>query len=113
MSKKRFAYPIFVSLFLLPTVYLEFGQVQIIASFVMGAHWGISAFHSGWALSDGNCLAGKVVALVLLVLSSRSPAVQALEMQQMSTLVCVLIAAGSFSCLLVILMFLQESSLPW
>jgi hypothetical protein len=93
-DEQRFAYPIFVSLFLLPTVYLEFGQVQIIASFVMTAALAISIplwlGLIGWQLSRW-----KVVALVLLVLSC-SPAVQALEMQQISTLVCVLIAAGSF-----------------
>jgi hypothetical protein len=93
-DEQRFAYPIFVSLFLLPTVYLEFGQVQIIASFVMTAALAISTplwlDFVGWQLSRS-----KVVALVLLVLSC-SPAVQALEMQQISTLVCVLIAAGSF-----------------
>jgi Glycosyltransferase family 87 len=93
-DEQRFAYPIFVSLFLLPTVYLEFGQVQIIASFVMTAALAISIplwlGFVGWQLSRW-----KVVALVLLVLSC-SPAVQALEMQQISTLVCVLIAAGSF-----------------
>src|SRR6476661_6125887 len=54
-DEQRFAYPVFVSLFLLPTVYLEFGQVQIIASFVMTAALAISIplwlGFVGWQLS--------------------------------------------------------------
>ena len=93
-DEQRFAYPIFVSLFLLPTVTLEFSQVRIIASLVMAAALAISIplwlTFIGWQLARW-----KVVVLVLLVLSC-SPAVQALEMQQISTLVCALIAAGAF-----------------
>jgi hypothetical protein len=93
-DEQRFAYPIFVSLFLLPTVNLEFSRVQIIASLVMAATLAISIplwlGFIGWQLARW-----KVAVLMLLVLSC-SPAVQALEMQQISTLVCALIATGAF-----------------
>lgn len=93
-DEQRFAYPIYVSLFLLPTVNLAFSQVRIIASFVMAVALAISVplwlGFIGWQLTRE-----RVVVLVLLVLSC-SPAVQALEMQQLGTLVCAFIAAGAF-----------------
>jgi hypothetical protein len=93
-DEQRFAYPIYVSLFLWPTVNLAFSQVRVIASLVMAVALGISVplwmGFVGWQLTHR-----KVVVLVLLVLSC-SPAVQALEMQQISTLVCAFIAAGAF-----------------
>ncbi len=93
-DEQRFAYPIYVSLFLLPTVNLAFGQVRMIASVVMAVALAIGLplwlGFIGWQLTRW-----KVVVLVLLVLSC-SPAVQALDMQQISTLVCAFIAAGSF-----------------
>jgi hypothetical protein len=92
-NEQRFAYPVFVALFLLPTVNLNFGQVQIVASFVMAGAIAISVpcwlGFIGWKLPRW-----KVAVLVLLVLSC-SPAVQALEMQQLSTLVCFFIATGA------------------
>jgi Glycosyltransferase family 87 len=92
-NEQRFAYPVFVALFLLPTVNLNFGQVQIIASFVMAGAIAISVpcwlGFIGWTLPRW-----KVTVIVLLVLSC-SPSVQALEMQQLSTLVCAFIAAGA------------------
>src|SRR5437868_6095420 len=93
-DEQRFAYPLYVSLFLLPTVNLAFSQVRMIASAVMAGALAISVplwlRFIGWKLARW-----KVVVLMVLVLSC-SPAVQALEMQQISTLVCAFIAAGAF-----------------
>src|SRR5437868_3318005 len=93
-DEQRFAYPVYISLFLLPTVNLAFSQVRIIACAVMAGALVISIplwlGCIGWKLASW-----KLVVLALLVLSC-SPAVQALEMQQISTLVCAFIAAGAF-----------------
>jgi hypothetical protein len=93
-DEQRFAYPIYVSFFLLPTVNLAFSQVRVIASVVMAVAVAISIplwlEFIGWHLPRW-----RVGALVLLVLSC-SPAVQALEMQQISALVCAFMAAGAF-----------------
>lgn len=92
-DEQRFAYPIYACLFLLPTVNLTFPQVQIIATWVMAGAIALSVLlwlrFIGWQLT-----LWKVVMLALLVLSS-APAVQALEMQQLGTLVCTFIAAGA------------------
>jgi hypothetical protein len=79
---------------LLPTVNLAFSQVRVIASVVMAVAVAISVplwvEFIGWHLPRW-----RVGVLVLLVLSC-SPAVQALEMQQISALVCGFMAAGAF-----------------
>ena len=93
-DEQRFAYPIYVSLLLYPTVRLPFRKVQIIASVVMAGAVALSVplwlGFIGWQVSW--C---KALILTLLVLSC-SPAVQALEMQQLSTVVCAFLAFAAY-----------------
>jgi hypothetical protein len=93
-DEQRFAYPAYIVLFLLPTIGLPFPQVQIMATWFMAAAIALSVplwlEFIGWKLSRW-----KIVALMALVLSC-SPALQALKMQQLSTLVCAFIAAGCY-----------------
>ena len=93
-DEQRFAYPAYVVLFLFPAIDLPFYQVQVIATWLMAVAIAFSVLlwleFIGWKLSPW-----KVVALVLLGLSC-SPAVQALKMQQLSTLVCAFIAAACY-----------------
>ena len=93
-NEQRFTYPAYVTLFLLPTVEFPFREVQIVATVLMAA--GIVVSVPLWLEFIGWKRPGwQVVALMLSVLSC-SPAVQALELQQLSTLVCAFLAAGAF-----------------
>jgi hypothetical protein len=93
-NEQRFAYPVYVSLFLLPAVNLPFRQVQLLATFLMAGAIAASVplwlGFLGWQLPRW-----KVVALVLLLLSW-SPAVQALEVQQLGIVVYAFVATGMF-----------------
>lgn len=91
-DEQRFAYPAYVALFLLPAVHLRFAQVKLVASILMAGAIAVSVplwlGFIGWKLARW-----KVVIIVLLLLSC-SPAVQALDLQQLSTIVCAFVAAG-------------------
>jgi hypothetical protein len=93
-DEQRFAYPAYVALFLLPAVHLPFSEVKLVASILMAGAIAVSVplwlGFIGWRLARW-----KVVVIVLLVLSC-SPAVQALDLQQLSTIVCAFVAAACF-----------------
>ncbi len=120
-DQQGFAYPVYVAFLLAPTIWFPFSAVQVTFRALLFLMIAGSVLLWLMALRWRLSLTGKLITIVLVLGSF--PAVQAIKLQQLSALVCVLLAAcaalvghrrlGSAGVLLAIATIKPQLALPF
>ena len=92
-DETRFAYPVYVVFLLAPTVYLPFSAVRILATWALGLCACASVLL--WFRALRWRPSPTVLVVFLLLTLGSYPVVQGIKLQQLTLLVCALIAAGA------------------